>query len=119
VVREAWLLDSIQKQAAQPLDAYDVVSDLAPEGKGIPWDKQDPGEEALESLNAEVSLFNFLSSPSCLNCNYGIVQLKVYGKRGVHKDSKLREQGGYIFEKDGIIYNCAFSICDQGRGLNE
>ncbi|KAJ6817198.1 poly [ADP-ribose] polymerase 3-like [Iris pallida] len=98
VVREAWLVDSIRKRAPQPLDAYDVVSDLAPEGKGIPWDKQDPGEEALESLNAE---------------------LKLYGKRGVHKDSKLREQGGRIFEKDGIIYSCAFSICDQGRELNE
>ncbi|XP_020258941.1 LOW QUALITY PROTEIN: putative poly [ADP-ribose] polymerase 3 [Asparagus officinalis] len=87
-----------EKQAAQPLDAYDVVSDLAPEGKGIPWDKQDPGEEALESLTAE---------------------LKLYGKRGVHTDSKLVDQGGVIFEKDGIIYNCAFFICDQGRGLNE
>ncbi|ONK76299.1 uncharacterized protein A4U43_C03F26150 [Asparagus officinalis] len=67
-------------------------------GKGIPWDKQDPGEEALESLTAE---------------------LKLYGKRGVHTDSKLVDQGGVIFEKDGIIYNCAFFICDQGRGLNE
>lgn len=54
VVREAWLLDSIEKQEAQPLSAYDVMSDLAVEGRGIPWDKQDPSEEALESISAEV-----------------------------------------------------------------
>ncbi|RZR93437.1 hypothetical protein BHM03_00021979 [Ensete ventricosum] len=45
--------------------------------------------------------------------------LKLYGKRGVYKDSMLQEQGGFIFEKDGILYNCAFSLCDQGRGINE
>ncbi|XP_038900669.1 protein ADP-ribosyltransferase PARP3 isoform X3 [Benincasa hispida] len=98
IIREAWLLDSIEKQEAQPLEAYDVATDLAVEGKGIPWDKQDPSEEAFESLTAE---------------------LKLYGKRGVHKDTKLQEQGGEIFEKDGVLYNCAFSLCDQGRGLNE
>lgn len=136
MVREAWLLDSIQKRAAQPLDAYDVVSDLAPEGKGIPWDKQDAGEEALESLTAEVNTSHFLYcqkknkeslffyfyplQSSCFNlAAASSVQVKLFGKRGVHKDSMLREQGGYIFEMDGIIYNCAFSICDQERGLNE
>ncbi|URE26762.1 PADR1 (NUC008) domain [Musa troglodytarum] len=98
VVSENWLIDSIQKQQAQPLDAYGVVSDLIPEGRGIPWDKMDPNEEALKSLTAE---------------------LKLYGKRGVYKDSMLQEQGGFIFEKDGILYNCAFSLCDQGRGINE
>ena len=54
MVREAWLDDSIEKQEPQPLDAYDVVSDLTVDGKGIPWDMQDPSQEALESLNAEV-----------------------------------------------------------------
>lgn len=54
MVRETWLLDSIEKQEAQPLPAYDVMSDLTVEGKGIPWDKQDPGKEALESISAEV-----------------------------------------------------------------
>ncbi|XVE79270.1 hypothetical protein DITRI_Ditri14bG0044300 [Diplodiscus trichospermus] len=98
VVSEAWLLDSIEKQEAQPLEAYDIVSDLAVGGKGIPWDKQDPEENAIESLSAE---------------------LKLYGKRGVYKDARLQEQGGQIFEKDGILYNCAFSLCDQGRGINE
>ncbi|KAK7263390.1 hypothetical protein RJT34_30979 [Clitoria ternatea] len=98
VVREAWLVDSIEKQEPQPLEAYDLVSDLSVDGKGIPWDKQDTGEEAIESLSAE---------------------LKLYGKRGVYKDTKLQEQGGNIYEKDGILYNCAFSICDQGRGLND
>lgn len=48
------------------MDAYDVVSDLAVDGKGIPWNMQDPSQEALESLNAEVKLktktsFVFLS----------------------------------------------------------
>ncbi|KAL8245421.1 hypothetical protein R6Q59_011679 [Mikania micrantha] len=98
VVREAWLSDSIEKQEPQPMDAYDVVSDIAVDGKGIPWDMQDPSLEALESLNAEI---------------------KMYGKRGVHKDSKLDKEGGVIFEKDGILYNCAFSICDKGRRINE
>ncbi|RDX82304.1 Poly [ADP-ribose] polymerase 3, partial [Mucuna pruriens] len=98
VVREAWLIDSIEKQEPQPLEAYDLVSDLSVDGKGIPWDKQDPGEEAIESLSAE---------------------LKLYGKRGVYKDTKLQEQGGKILERDGILYNCAFSVCDQGRGLND
>ncbi|KAH7680639.1 poly [ADP-ribose] polymerase protein [Dioscorea alata] len=98
VVSEKWLVDSIENERALPLDAYDVVSDLAPEGKGIPWDKQDPSEEALESLTAE---------------------LKLYGKKSVYKDSKLEQQGGKIFERDGIIYNCAFSNCDLGRRLNE
>ncbi|KAK7257623.1 hypothetical protein RIF29_31720 [Crotalaria pallida] len=98
VVREAWLIESIEKQELQPLEAYDLVSDLSEAGKGIPWDKQDPSEEAIESLSAE---------------------LKLYGKRGVYKDTKLQEQGGRIFEKDGILYNCAFSLCDQGRGLND
>ncbi|KAG8644745.1 hypothetical protein MANES_11G160900v8 [Manihot esculenta] len=98
VVREAWLLESIEKQELQPLEAYDVVSDLAVEGKGIPWDKREASEEALESLAAEI---------------------KVYGKRGVHKDTKLQERGGQIFERDGILYNCAFSLCDMGREINE
>ncbi|CAN6692143.1 unnamed protein product [Malus baccata var. baccata] len=83
VVSEAWLKDSIEKQEPQPLEAYDIVSDLAPDGRGVPWDKMDPSKEALESLSTE---------------------LKMYGKRSVHKDSKLQEQGGKIFEKDGIFY---------------
>ncbi|KAK2970885.1 hypothetical protein RJ640_025083 [Escallonia rubra] len=98
VVREEWLIDSIEKKQAQPLDAYDIVSDLVVEGRGIPWDKQDPSEEALESLTAE---------------------LKLYGKRGVHRDSKLQQQGGKILEWNGIVYNCAFSLCDKGRDVNE
>jgi poly [ADP-ribose] polymerase len=54
------LLDSIEKQEPQPMEAYDVVSDLSVEGKGIPWDKQDPSEEALESISAEVKGFFLL-----------------------------------------------------------
>ncbi|XP_078435135.1 poly ADP-ribose polymerase 3 [Wolffia australiana] len=98
VVREAWLSDSIEKQEAQALDAYDIVSDITPGGKGTPLDKMEPSEEALESISSE---------------------LKMYGKRGVHKDSKLREQGGHILERDGLLFNCAFSLCDQGRRMNE
>ncbi|KAJ8440521.1 hypothetical protein Cgig2_022962 [Carnegiea gigantea] len=98
VVREAWLSDSIKKQEAQPLEAYDCVSDISAYGKGIPLDKQDPSEEAIETLTAE---------------------LKMYGKRGVYKDTMLQQQGGKILEKDGLVYNCAFSLCDQGRGINE
>lgn len=54
MVSEAWLIDTIQKQEVQPVEAYDVVSDLAPEGRGLPWDKMDPSEEVSESLNAEL-----------------------------------------------------------------
>ncbi|XP_026428891.1 putative poly [ADP-ribose] polymerase 3 [Papaver somniferum] len=98
VVSEAWLIESIDKQSAQPVEAYDVVSDLTTYGKGIPLDKMDPSEEALETLNAE---------------------LKLYGKRGVYKDTRLQEEGGEILEKDGLLYNCAFSRCDKGRELND
>lgn len=47
------------------------------------------------------------------------MQNKLYGKRAVYKDSMLDKDGGQIFEKDGIIYNCAFSLCDQASGVNE
>lgn len=53
-VREAWLVDSIERKTPQPLEAYDVLTDLAPGGRGIPWDKQDQGEEAAESFSSEV-----------------------------------------------------------------
>lgn len=48
-----------------------------------------------------------------------VLQLKLVGKRGVYKDTQLAEEGGKIYEKDGIIYNCAFSICDITAGLNQ
>ncbi|XP_010326979.1 protein ADP-ribosyltransferase PARP3-like isoform X2 [Solanum lycopersicum] len=98
VVREAWLSDSIEKEEAQSLDAYDIASDIAVEGKGIPLDKMDPSAEALETVTAE---------------------LKVYGKRGVHKDSKMQDEGARILEKDGLLYNCALSICNQKKKLND
>uniref|UniRef100_A0A2K2AWQ0 Poly [ADP-ribose] polymerase n=1 Tax=Populus trichocarpa TaxID=3694 RepID=A0A2K2AWQ0_POPTR len=68
----------------------DDVSDLFVEGKGIPWDKQDP--EAPKSISAERIMSVHCSS------NY------IYGKRGVYKDTKLQERGGRILEKDGIVY---------------
>ncbi|KAF6996750.1 hypothetical protein CFC21_013059 [Triticum aestivum] len=98
VVSENWIVDSIQKKEAQPLAAYDIVSDVVPEGRGLPLDKLDPSEEAIETLAAE---------------------LKLAGKRSVHKDSKLDKDGGHIFEKDGIIYNCACSICELGSEMNQ
>lgn len=48
-----------------------------------------------------------------------LFQLKIFGKRGVHKDTKLQDVGGQILEKDGILYNCAFALSDKGPGLNE
>lgn len=48
------MLDGIEKQEAQPLQAYEIVTDLSVDRKVIPWDKQDPSEEALESISAEV-----------------------------------------------------------------
>lgn len=101
VVKEAWLVDSIEKQKAQPFEGYSMVAGFPGgkgKGKGIPWDKLQPEEEAVESLMAE---------------------LKLYGKRGVYKDTELKESGGFIMEKDGILFNCAFSVCDQALGLNE
>lgn len=62
MVREAWLADSIERQEPQPLEAYDLVTDLSVAGKGIPWDKQDPGEEAIESLSSEVQNLLFHAS---------------------------------------------------------
>ncbi|XP_049379840.1 protein ADP-ribosyltransferase PARP3-like [Solanum stenotomum] len=98
VVREAWLTDSIKEKQAETLDAYDIASDIAVEGKGLALDQQDSSVVALETLTAE---------------------LKVFGKRGVHIDSKLQNEGGKILEKDGILYNCALTVCDQGRNLND
>lgn len=54
VVREAWLIDSIEKKEAQSLGAYDIVSDLAVAGRGVPLDKQERSEEALETIAAAV-----------------------------------------------------------------
>ncbi|KAL6506461.1 Poly [ADP-ribose] polymerase 3 [Orobanche gracilis] len=93
IVREAWLSDSIEKNENMPLDTYDVVSDLAVDAHRIPLYHQDASVEALETITAE---------------------LKVYGKRGVHKDTKLLDQGGQILES-----NCAFARSDCGRGANE
>ncbi|KAK4440615.1 protein ADP-ribosyltransferase PARP3 [Sesamum alatum] len=98
IVREAWLSDCIEKKVTQPLDAYNIVSDRAVAGRPIPLYQQDAGEEALETLTAE---------------------LKMFGKRAVHKDSRLQDEGGQILEKDGILYNCAFAASDRGRGVNE
>uniref|UniRef100_A0A0D9VGM2 Poly [ADP-ribose] polymerase n=1 Tax=Leersia perrieri TaxID=77586 RepID=A0A0D9VGM2_9ORYZ len=98
VVSENWIVDSIQKKQRQPLDAYDIASDVVPEGRGLPMSKLDPTEEAIETLAAEV---------------------KLAGKRSVYKDSKLEKDGGHIYEKDGIIYNCAFSLCDLGSEINK
>lgn len=60
MVSEAWLVDSIQKKEAQPLEAYDILSDLSVDGKGIPWDKRNPSDEALESLSAEVCIYIYV-----------------------------------------------------------
>jgi len=98
IVSENWIIDSIEKKEVQPLAAYDIVSDVVPEGRGLPLGQLDPSEEAIETLAAEV---------------------KLAGKRSVHKDSKLEKDGGCVFEKDGIIYNCAFAVCDLGCQMNE
>ncbi|CAN1217141.1 Protein ADP-ribosyltransferase PARP3 [Linum perenne] len=178
VVREEWLVDCIEKQEAQPLEAYDIMSDIAVDGKGIPWDKQDPTHQALDSLTAQLKLYgkrgvhkdtklldqgkgipwdkqdpthqalDSLTAQLKLYGKRGVhkdtklldqgkgipwdkqdpthqaldsltAQLKLYGKRGVHKDTKLLDQGAAILEKDGILYNCAFFLCDLGRGINE
>ncbi|GFZ20322.1 poly ADP-ribose polymerase 3 [Actinidia rufa] len=89
IVSEDWLIDSIEKMEAQPLEDYDISRDLVVEAKAILGDKDDQAE------------------------------VKVYGKRGVHKDTKLYERGRQIFEKDEILYNCTFSLCDLGRGVND
>lgn len=78
VVKEAWLVDSIAKEKAQPLERYGMVAEF-PGGKGIPWDKRTLEDEAAESLMAEVhfpshhlqifGLHKFLSLLLCL-CFY-------------------------------------------------
>lgn len=60
VVREAWLTDSIEKKQAETLDAYDIASDIAVEGKGLALDQQDSSVVALETLTAEVLLQAFV-----------------------------------------------------------
>ncbi|CAM6092715.1 unnamed protein product [Calypogeia fissa] len=92
ICRESWLNDSIEKMEAQPLAAYNF------DEKAIPWDMLHPEDEAAEALVAE---------------------LKLVGKRGVYKDTRLEEDGGKIYEKDAIIYNCALSLCDIHLDLNQ
>ncbi|KAJ3675096.1 hypothetical protein LUZ60_004138 [Juncus effusus] len=98
IVSEQWLIDSTESEEAKPLADYDMKPYLVPAAQGISWDAPDPVDEALQSLVGE---------------------LKLYGKRGVYKDSCLDKGGGFVFEKDGIIYNCAFTLCDQVAGLNQ
>src|SRR4051812_22607802 len=66
-----------------------------------------------------MSFFHNCTFILVLNSFSFIEQLKLAGKRSVHKDSKLDKDGGCIFEKDGIIYNCAFSVCDLGSEMNQ
>ena len=61
----------------------------------------------------------FACSPELLHPVFCVWQLKLVGKRGIYKDTELAEEGGKIYEKNGIIYNCAFSICDMTAGLNQ
>ncbi|GFZ17786.1 poly ADP-ribose polymerase 3 [Actinidia rufa] len=85
--------------ALQVFDAkVDNIKDL---GRGIPIVSEDWLIDSIEKMEAQP------------------LEVKVYGKRGVHKDTKLRERGGQIFEKDGILYNCAFSLCDLGQRVND
>ncbi|KAG0566014.1 hypothetical protein KC19_7G031700 [Ceratodon purpureus] len=97
IVKEEWITDCIKKKELLPLETYDLSKNM-PGESDIPWDKRPPGEEAAESLMAE---------------------LKLVGKRGVYKDTNLEEEGGKIFESKGIIYNCAFSMCDMVAGIND
>ncbi|XP_047316975.1 protein ADP-ribosyltransferase PARP3-like [Impatiens glandulifera] len=95
IVREEWLHDSIEKLEAQPFDIHDIVSDLSVKGKGIPVDQKGIDKEVL------------------------VAEVKIYGKRGVHKDSKLQERGGVILEKDGILYNCVLAVTDLAPRVND
>lgn len=67
-MREAWLNDSLERREALPLDEYDVMSDIAVEGRGIPWNKQDASAEALESFMAEVTFISGIKLMSCIPC---------------------------------------------------
>lgn len=107
VVREQWLLDSIERQEPQPFAAYDMLSNLAVEGRRI------------ESLTAEVNKTSYTLCELGFKIFNPSLQVKLYGKRAVYKDTRLHERGGGIFERDGIVYNCAFSQCNLGQEVNE
>ncbi|KZV30383.1 poly [ADP-ribose] polymerase [Dorcoceras hygrometricum] len=87
VVREAWLSDSIEKKEPQPLGAYDVVSDLVVGGGGIPLDKQDASEEALETITAE---------DDGVEVRHGGLGLRQLGIAAAH--SKLEPKVAYIMK---------------------
>ncbi|MCD9560017.1 hypothetical protein HAX54_018442 [Datura stramonium] len=71
VVRKAWLVSV--KGTKPVLDAYDIASDIAVEGK-----------------------------------------LKVFWKE-VHKDTLECRMQKQIIGEDGLLYNCALSVCNQER----
>lgn len=54
IVSEKWIVDSIQKKEAQHLAAYDIASDVVPEGRGLSLEKLDPSEEVIETFAVEV-----------------------------------------------------------------
>ncbi|KAJ7548964.1 hypothetical protein O6H91_07G034900 [Diphasiastrum complanatum] len=87
VVKEAWLRECLAKKQRLPFDDYDVSTVL-------------PGESAVEDTEDML-----------------MAEIKLAGKRDVHKDSRLKA-GAHIYERDGIIYNCAFAVCDFFASLN-
>jgi poly [ADP-ribose] polymerase len=93
VVRETWLNDCIEKMEYLPVDPYRIA-----DVDDIPWDKRRSDEEAEVAVRAP---------------------LKMYGKRSVYTDTELQDEGGKIYEKNDIIYNCAFSMCDIYIDLNQ
>lgn len=97
VVKEYWLIDSIEQKKAMPFEDYDLRADL-PAILGVPPEKLDlPGDVPLPLME----------------------ELKLAGKRSVHKDSELQDEGGKILERDNIIFNCCFTLCDQTLDMNE
>ncbi|KAJ4753316.1 Poly [ADP-ribose] polymerase [Rhynchospora pubera] len=98
IVSEQWLVDTLQNNEVQPLEFYDMKPYLVPDARGIAWDTPYPVDESMESLVGEI---------------------KLCGKKGVHKDSRLHKVGGRIMERDGIVYNCAFSLCDLVAKQND
>lgn len=101
VVSENWIMDSIEKKEVQPLAAYDIASDVVPEGRGLPLGQLDPSEEAIETLAAEVACLNLVPFPCIIadlfNCSIEMIELgrlNLLVREQCTRTLNLRKMGG-------------------------
>ncbi|EFJ15760.1 hypothetical protein SELMODRAFT_422701 [Selaginella moellendorffii] len=103
VVKESWLQDCLSKNEVLDFAPYLFGAQAEGDKRAAKKQQVDQGVAADQNVDSSTYLTD---------------EIKLAGKKYVHKDSELDKEGGRVFEHEGIVYNCAFSICDQTSGLN-